>query len=320
MDSSAIMGCVDRIECLRSAIEHRLTHRKEFAGFGASGRNGGWLSAGPPGQMRRYAKAHGRESAIALQREMFSSVDEVIRVAAEEGIEADIQKDGLLHVATNAAQERRLRDRLPSLRAEGWGEDDLIELDRDQLAERVRVAGAHGAQWSPHCARIQPAKLVRGLAAVVERMGVAVYEGTEVTEIRPRQAATEGVALDHTWSGVLGVPRDWCATVHLNERTGLGWAGGYVGHGVTTSNLAGRTLRDLILGQKTDLTRLPWVDRTVRGWEPEPLRWLGVRSLYVASLADASSASLPPATLDELIKQAMKSAGSRASPSARAAR
>lgn len=109
---------------------------KEFAGFGASGRNGGWLSAEP----------HGRESAIALQREMFSSVDEVIRVAAGEGIEADIQKDGLLHVATNAAQERRLHERLPSLRAEGWGEDDLIELDRDQLAERVRVAGARGAQ------------------------------------------------------------------------------------------------------------------------------------------------------------------------------
>ncbi|MFE2094145.1 NAD(P)/FAD-dependent oxidoreductase, partial [Streptomyces sp. NPDC059460] len=104
---------------------------KEFAGFGASGRNGGWLSAEPPGQMHRYAKSHGRESAVALQREMFSSVDEVIRVAAEEGIEADIQKDGLLHVATNAAQERRLREGLPPLRAEGWGEDDLVELDAD---------------------------------------------------------------------------------------------------------------------------------------------------------------------------------------------
>ncbi len=78
------------------------------------------------------------------------------------------------------------------------------------------------------------------------------------------------------------MPRDWCATVHLNERTGLGWADGHVGHGVTTTNLAGRTLRDLIPGQKTDLTRLCRVDRRVRGWEPEPLRWLGVRSLYVA--------------------------------------
>ena len=64
--------------------------------------------------------------------------------------------------------------------------------------------------------------------------------------------------------------------------TGLGWAGGYVGHGVTTTNLAARTMRDLVLGRDTDLTALPWVDRRVRAWEPEPLRWLGVRGLYVA--------------------------------------
>ncbi|MDN5383355.1 FAD-dependent oxidoreductase [Streptomyces sp. LB8] len=373
---------------------------KEFAGFGASGRNGGRLSAEPPGRMRRYARTHGREAAVALQREMFSSVDEVVRVAAEEGIEADIRKDGLLHVAINAAQERRLRERLPVLRAEGWGEDDLVELDRDRLAERVRIAGARSALWSPHCARIQPAKLVRGLADAVERMGVTVHEGTEVTEIRPRRAvtthgtvratyviralegftaglrghrrvwlpmnssmivteplpapvweeigrrgaelvgdeahsycriqrtadgriaiggrgvpyrfgsrvdrrgetravarrqvqailrqlfpATEGVAIDHTWSGALGVPRDWCATVHLDERTGPGWAGGCVGHGVTSANLAGRTLRDLIPRRRTGLTRLPWVGRTVRGWEPEPLRRLGVRGLCAAHRA-----------------------------------
>jgi hypothetical protein len=81
---------------------------------------------------------------------------------------------------------------------------------------------------------------------------------------------------------VLGVPRDWCATVRLDPETGLGWAGGYVGHGVTSTNLAARTMRDLVLGRDTDLTALPWVDRRVRAWEPEPLRWLGVRGLYVA--------------------------------------
>ena len=68
----------------------------------------------------------------------------------------------------------------------------------------------------------------------------------------------------------------------LDRGTGLGWAGGYVGHGVTATNLAGRTLRDLVLGRETELTRLPWVGRHVRRWEPEPLRWLGVRALYVA--------------------------------------
>jgi glycine/D-amino acid oxidase-like deaminating enzyme len=94
--------------------------------------------------------------------------------------------------------------------------------------------------------------------------------------------AAGGVPLAHAWSGVLGVPRDWCATVGLDRRAGLGWAGGYTGHGVTSTNVAGRTLRDLVLGRDTALTRLPWVSRRMRQWEPEPLRWLGVRAMYVA--------------------------------------
>lgn len=86
--------------------------------------------------------------------------------------------------------------------------------------------------------------------------------------------------IDHAWCGVLGVPRDWCTTVGLDPRTRVGWAGGYVGSGVSTSNLSGRTLCDLVLGHDTGLVRLPWVNRSVRRWEPEPLRWLGVHSMY----------------------------------------
>ena len=65
-----------------------------------------------------------------------------------------------------------------------------------------------------------------------------------------------------------------------DRATGLGWAGGYVGVGVSTSNLAGQTLADLALGRDSDLTALPWVNRRVRQWEPEPLRWLGVHTMY----------------------------------------
>jgi glycine/D-amino acid oxidase-like deaminating enzyme len=89
-----------------------------------------------------------------------------------------------------------------------------------------------------------------------------------------------GVGLEHAWCGVLGVPRDWSASVSFDPATGLGHAGGYVGSGLTATNLAGRTLRDLVLGRDTDLTRLPWTDHRVRRWEPEPLRWLGVHALY----------------------------------------
>ena len=76
----------------------------------------------------------------------------------------------------------------------------------------------------------------------------------------------------------LGVPRDWCASVGLDQSSGLAWAGGYVGDGVSTTNLAGRTLRDLVLRRETDLTRLPWVGHRSRRWEPEPLRWLGANA------------------------------------------
>jgi glycine/D-amino acid oxidase-like deaminating enzyme len=375
---------------------------KEFAGFGASGRNGGWLSAEPPGQLGRYAQSHGLESAIRLQREMFRTVDEVTSVAAAEGIDAHVVKDGYLQVATNPAQQQRLGGQLAKLRAHGWGPDDLQLLNSAELGLRVVIPGASGALFSPHCARIHPARLVRGLADAVERSGVTIAEGTTVTEIHPRRVvpdrgtvqarfvvrALEGftsgldghrrewlpmassmlvteplpdavwdeigwrgaelvsdeahafayvqrtedgrialggravpyrygsrrdvrgetlgdtvgqlrevlarlfpaareAGIDHAWSGVLGVPRDWCATVGLDRATGLGWAGGYVGHGVASTNLAGRTLADLVLQRDSDLVSLPWVGRRVRRWEPEPLRWLGVRGLYAAyRLAD----------------------------------
>jgi glycine/D-amino acid oxidase-like deaminating enzyme len=100
---------------------------------------------------------------------------------------------------------------------------------------------------------------------------------TALHEVFPQ---TAGVAITHRWGGVLGAPRTWLPTVGLDRRTGLAWAGGYVGAGVGPTNLAGRTLADLITEQHTDLTSFPWVNRTVRSWEPEPLRWLGIQAAY----------------------------------------
>ena len=91
--------------------------------------------------------------------------------------------------------------------------------------------------------------------------------------------------------GPSGIPRDWHCSVGLDRATGLAWAGGYVGDGVATTNLAGRTLAELITGRTTDLARLPWVDHRSRRWEPEPLRWLGINgALRVTAGADAVEA------------------------------
>ncbi|AZO02875.1 MULTISPECIES: FAD-binding oxidoreductase [unclassified Mesorhizobium] len=368
---------------------------REFAGFGASGRNGGWLSGGFGWSREKYLKTSTRPGVTAMQQAMAGCVDEVIRVATEEGIDADIRRVDNLTVATNPAQLERVREECETTRS--WDADpERIELlDAEATRARINIRNVMGGFVIRGQARVQPAKLVRGLAAAVERLGVSIYEKTTVTAIAKGIVATDrgtvraetiirategftagipgeertwlalnsaqivteplpeelwhkigwqghellgnaahaycyaqrtregritmggrgvpyrygsrtdingqtqqatidqlhtilttllpqtaGCRIDHAWCGVLGVPRDWCTTVGLDPATRIGWAGGYVGLGVSSSNLSGRTLTDLVLGQDTELTRLPWVNRKVRPWEPEPFRWLGVHSMY----------------------------------------
>ena len=98
---------------------------------------------------------------------------------------------------------------------------------------------------------------------------------------------TRGAAITHRWGGPLAAPRDFYPSVGFDRVNGLAWAGGYVGDGVTATNLAGRTLADLLLGHDTELTRLAWVGHRSRDWEPEPLRWLGINAgLRLSAAAD----------------------------------
>jgi glycine/D-amino acid oxidase-like deaminating enzyme len=375
----------------------------ETAGFGASGRNGGWCSALFPASLPSLAARSGREAALSQHRAMRETVDEVAAAAAAEGIDADLAKGGTIVLARSRAQWQRARAEVAEARQWGRGQDDLRLLDRDEALGVVRATGTRGATYTPDCAALHPARLVRGLAEAVERRGVTIHERTRVTGIEPGRArtthgtvragtvvrATEGYTaglpgqrralvpvyslviateplpasaweeiglarretfsdhrhliiygqrtaddrlvfggrgapyhlgsrirpefdrdehvfaklyatlvdlfpvvagtrVTHAWGGALGIPRDWCASVGLDRSTGLAWAGGYVGDGVSTTNLAGRTLRDLVLGRDTELTRLPWVGHRSPAWEPEPLRWLGINAgLRAATLADA---------------------------------
>jgi hypothetical protein len=99
------------------------------------------------------------------------------------------------------------------------------------------------------------------------------------------------VRVSHSWGGPIGIPRDWYTSCGFDRGTGRAWANGYVGDGVGTTNLSGRTLRDLILGETTELTALPWVGHQSPLWEPEPLRWIGVNAgLQAMSRADGEEA------------------------------
>jgi glycine/D-amino acid oxidase-like deaminating enzyme len=217
---------------------------REVAGFGASGRNGGWCSAFVAMDRERVARRAGRGAAIALQREMFDTVDEVGRVAEREGIDCHYVKAGALQVAASRVQLARLESGLRHARQWGMGEDDQRLLDRDEAERRVRVAGMLAAAFTPHCAAVDPARLARGLARVVERLGVPIYEATPVTRIRPGRAdttrgpvraevvvrATEGysAALPGTRRAVLPLYSLMLATEPLPDHVWeeIGWSGG----------------------------------------------------------------------------------------------
>jgi glycine/D-amino acid oxidase-like deaminating enzyme len=157
-----------------------------FAGYGASGRNGGWVTAELPGSRARYARAAGGPPGVAaLEAELRSTVDEVGRVCAAESIACDFVKGGRLSVATTPSQLARLRAALTAIRARGDGDDLYQFLSGAETRERVNVAGALGGLFAPASARIQPAALAAGLAAAAERRGAAIYEATPVSAIEP---------------------------------------------------------------------------------------------------------------------------------------
>jgi glycine/D-amino acid oxidase-like deaminating enzyme len=160
------------------------------AGFGASGRNGGWVEGKLAGDRAHWAARGGRTGTLALERAIQGAVDEVGRVAEKEGIECAFRKGGTLTVAQTPLQLARLRQEVEADRLWGLGTDDSVLLDGAAAAQRVNVDGVLGARYSPHCARIQPARLAVGLAAAVERAGATIYEDTRVTAIEPGVART----------------------------------------------------------------------------------------------------------------------------------
>ena len=164
---------------------------QEVAGFGASGRNGGFCSALFPTSLRRLAKGSTREAAVALQRTMNDAVGHIGDVVKREAIDCDFQHGGYLSVARNSAQLARVRSTVADFKAWGFGTEHVQELSAAEVAERVRMADALGGLFTPNCAAVHPAKLVRGLAECVERRGVKIYERTRATSIAPKVVATE---------------------------------------------------------------------------------------------------------------------------------
>ncbi|MGH7691513.1 MAG: NAD(P)/FAD-dependent oxidoreductase [Candidatus Dormibacteria bacterium] len=167
---------------------------------------------------------------------------------------------------------------------------DLTEpLTQEQLAQihwNRRICLASMRLTVDYLALTSDRRVVVGGRGAPYRFGSGIDRRTEVhpaTHSGLRAMFYEwfpqlaGVRFTHSWGGVLGMPRDWIPRVSYSPRTGVGLSYGYTGHGVATARLAGAALADLISERRSALTELPIINRQDRGWEPEPLRWLGVR-------------------------------------------
>lgn len=370
---------------------------KEIAGFGASGRNGGWCSALFPWSAQTLGKEFGLAAAQNMRRAMISTVDEVGRVSQELGIDCDYQKAGTYNLIRSAAQHQKALEELRLA--------ELFQVDRLELKDNAnspRATQSQGSVFDPACASIHPAKLVRGLARAFIELGGELFEATTVESFSPGHVVTNrgvftaeyvvdalegyrptvkgqkrrslplyslmiatepipgsvlddlglapgvtfadfrnliiygqrtkdnrlafggrgapyhfgsrikteydnvkrihdhlelelksmfpilgGYRITHRWGGALGVTRDWMASVTLDPVTKLAQAGGYVGDGVGTSHLAGKTLADLILGNSSFETSLCFVNHRSPNWEVEPLRFIAARgAMFAAGLAD----------------------------------
>jgi glycine/D-amino acid oxidase-like deaminating enzyme len=161
----------------------------EFAGYGASGRNGGAVIAQLNGSRAYWDQRGGPGGGLAMERAIQATVDEVGATMAREGLGTFV-KGGVLIAARNTLEAKRLRGSVEEDHAVGFGPQDCEYLDAEAANARIGVAGMLGARFSPHSASINPGELVRNLAATVERLGVTIHEGTRVTEIAPHEART----------------------------------------------------------------------------------------------------------------------------------
>ena len=375
---------------------------RDICGFGASGRNGGWVIGELAAGIGKYAALADLPASLRLARAIFDSVDEIGRVAAAERIDCGYHKGGVIRFARNRPQAERQAAEIAHQHELGLTADEIRLLSAEEARGHGRATGVLSGVFYAPCAAVDPARLVRGLAEAVERNGGTIFEQTAAVAIEPGRVLTDrgtvraevvvrateaytrdlrgrrrqllpvyslmigteplpqsvfdeiGLAerptfaddrymviygqrtaddriafggrgvpylygsrispsverhhrshkrihrtlvdlfpvlsearITHRWGGVLAVPRNWTPFVHFDRAAGTAGAGGYVGEGVAPSNLAGRTLADLICGVDSERVDLPWVGVRHRRWEPEPLRWLGVRgSRWIMAGAD----------------------------------
>ena len=361
-------------------------------GYGASGRNGGWVSSDYPVYRKTLEKRHGSDATDNLFKELGNAIDEIGQIAEQIAPKASFVKSGTVTFARNKAQERRLKESADS---------EHFWKSASELDQLIQVSDLRGGLFNPQCATINPFQLVLGLANYLADKGVVIAEGVFATQtndgvlansslvkapvviraseafsnpgrefiplyslmiasealpeeiwdqigVKDRFTFAEGthlvnyaqrtadnrlaiggrgasypfgskliekkemtssvhqsleamvkrwfpvlknVKFTHAWGGAVAITRNWEPYVQFDKSTGSARLGGYAGDGVTMSYLASKILADLIIGRESNVTNLHFVNRQIRKWEIEPLRYLAVNSLVkLSGIADREEA------------------------------
>ena len=148
-------------------------------GYGASGRNGGWISSDYPVYRSTLEKRHGKNVADLVFASLKESIDEIGNFANHHAPKAGFVKGGTVMFARNKAQETRLKSGI---------DDEHQWLDRDELNAIIRIAGTRGGLHNEHCASANPMQLVLGLAKFLSGK-ISIYEGSIASEIAPHMLA-----------------------------------------------------------------------------------------------------------------------------------
>lgn len=143
---------------------------KDLVGSGASGRNGGWVSALYPIEDHKLRKHSTEESIHSLHLILRKTIDDIGSFAAKENIDCGFTKGGSLVVARNEGQLKRIASHI---------DPEYTLLGASETLSRIHMSGALGSTFTPHCAAINPASLVAGLARSLEKRGVSIFENTQ---------------------------------------------------------------------------------------------------------------------------------------------
>ncbi|WP_207265423.1 FAD-binding oxidoreductase [Pseudomonas sp. GW101-3H06] len=171
----------------------------QTAGFGASGRNGGWLMGNLLGEDRLLAGLSPEQRRASY--DLLHNIPDEVRIVLErEGVDCDLRQGGALYCAARyPEQQASLRRYLDKLYRQGLNENDYRWLSPEQLAQQIRIAKPYGGIHAPHVATLHPAKLARGLARTVERMGVRIYENSPVTQWQSGSLRTAQASVRSRW-------------------------------------------------------------------------------------------------------------------------